>query len=236
MLILALDTSTKMGSVALCKEENGSVRVLAERTSERQKSHSEFLNSAIDEVLQEAGCELSQVDLFATSQGPGSFTGLRVAGNIAKTFSYSFSKPMFVANSLITLAQEADFPEVCVCLLNAYKNMVFFALYEGKKQILAPCALTLPELAQKVLAYAHANSISKVECVGEGFHIYESMMSPDLLRVLHQTKDAPLYPEAKSLCQLAVQNKDLGQTIEWNLYAPLYIRASAAEENKRNNS
>lgn len=236
MLILALDTSTKMGSVALCKETNGTLQILAERSSERQKSHSEFLNSAVDEVLQETGIDLAQIDLFATSEGPGSFTGLRVAGNIAKTFAFSFSRPMFIANSLVALAKQGDFPEVSVCILNAFKNMVFFALYEGKKQIIAPCALTLPELEQKVLAYAHANAIDQIECFGEGLPIYEMMMSQDLLRVLKQTKGSPLYPEAKTLARLAIDNTDLGRTIEWNSFAPLYIRASAAEENKRNNS
>lgn len=236
MLILALDTSTKMGSVALCKETNGTLQILAERSSERQKSHSEFLNLAVEEVLHESRCSLSQIDVFATSEGPGSFTGLRVAGNIAKTFAFSFSRPMFIANSLVTLAKQGDFPEVSVCLLNAFKNMVFCALYEGQKQIIAPCALTLPELEQKILAYAHANALDQIECFGEGFSVYETLLSQDLLRVLKQTKGSPLYPEAKTLARLLVDNKNLGRTIEWNSFTPLYIRASAAEENKRNNS
>ena len=92
MKILAFDTSTAQGAVAVLEGE----RVLIERTWRREKSHSELLTAEIESTLIDAATEMSSVDAFAVGQGPGSFTGIRVAINAARALAYALQKPVYV--------------------------------------------------------------------------------------------------------------------------------------------
>ncbi len=65
----------------------------------RQKSHSENISPFIDHCLQKSQLTLQDIDVFAVRQGPGSFTGIRIAANAGKTFAYSFNKPMVTLDS-----------------------------------------------------------------------------------------------------------------------------------------
>ncbi len=226
--VLALETSTAHASVAVCRGD----QVLATESSTSQRTHSEFLNPAIERCLMTAGLTLSQIDCFATGSGPGSFTGLRVAANIAKTFSMTFSKPLVVIDSLTLLMLEARRrgarEQKILCLLNAHKNMNYTALFSEKINELKPCALTISELNQMEL-----NSEGPVLCVGEGYRAYDRLYSDQFRSQLLRDESYPDYPLASTLGLACEEMIKRGQTIEWNLFEPLYIRASEAEENQR---
>src|SRR5437870_4786303 len=74
MHVLALDTTTRVGSVALVTDD----RVVVERGGDPTRTHAERLPGDILNLLHDAGVELAAVDVFALAAGPGSFTGLRV--------------------------------------------------------------------------------------------------------------------------------------------------------------
>src|ERR1051326_6657944 len=82
-LILAIETATRAGGVALARGEE----VLVSITGDAAVSHSTNLIEMIDGVLRDAGVTLAQVDLFAVAQGPGSFTGLRIGLATVKAFA-----------------------------------------------------------------------------------------------------------------------------------------------------
>jgi N6-L-threonylcarbamoyladenine synthase/tRNA threonylcarbamoyladenosine biosynthesis protein TsaB len=229
VIVLALETSTSLGSVAIVCEKG----VLAVKESHRQRSHTEFINQAIEECLVDANLQLSQIDLYAASLGPGSFTGLRVAGNVAKTFAYSFKKRIYTVDSLSLLAAQSSYPDLCVSILNAYKNMVFVAATSKTKILQRPVAMTIPEFEAFVLAISSQHSDSKVLCVGEAYTEYEAEMSEKTKMLLQRPSETNDFPNAKMLGSMAFHSHPWGQTIEWNSFIPLYIRASAAEENKR---
>src|SRR5437868_5671072 len=116
MKILSLETSTLMGSAALSIDG----KVIIEKSSRRQKSHSEVLNGFVDEILKSASLKLSDMDCFAVGQGPGSFTGIRIAGNIGKTFAYVYQKPMVSIDSLTLLAAACARDLPILAMINAY--------------------------------------------------------------------------------------------------------------------
>lgn len=80
MKILAMETSTLVGGVAVVIDG----KVAAEESSLRQKSHSENISPFVDHCLSKAGLKLEDIDVFAVGQGPGSFTGIRIAANAEK--------------------------------------------------------------------------------------------------------------------------------------------------------
>src|SRR5437868_12256809 len=100
MIVHAMETSTQLGGVAVIKDG----QVLATESSLRQKSHSEVLNRFVQNCLTKANLKLTDIDAFAVGQGPGSFTGIRVAANAGKSFSYVYSKPLVTIDSLVLLA------------------------------------------------------------------------------------------------------------------------------------
>ena len=103
-IYLALDTSTFLGSVCLAE---GS-RVIAERVIRGQGSHSSHLIPTIDEVLQEAAADLSELAGLVVGAGPGSFTGVRVAAATAKGLAHALDIPLWAVSSLEAGAAAVD--------------------------------------------------------------------------------------------------------------------------------
>ncbi len=228
MNVLALESSTSVASVAICKQG----QVVATESSASQRTHSEFLNPAIERCLIKSGLTLADIDLFACGIGPGSFTGLRVSASIAKTFSLTFQKPLVIADSLTLLMQTARaqgaLNKDIVCLINAHKNMNYIARFSGTDMTLGPTAMTIPDINQ-----LDWTAEGPVLCLGDGFKAYERAYSQDFHRAIERDTAYSDYPAAATLATLAPTLQKQSQTIEWNLLKPLYIRASEAEENQR---
>jgi tRNA threonylcarbamoyladenosine biosynthesis protein TsaB len=139
-LILCLETSTKVCSVAL--GQNGKVISLKESSDEKY-SHAENLTVFIEEVCKQAAISLNQIDAVAVSKGPGSFTGLRIGVSTAKGLSYSLEKPLIGINSLEAMAvqvasrkSQVASPKFFVPMIDAKRMEVYCAVYdEGLNEI-----------------------------------------------------------------------------------------------------
>jgi tRNA threonylcarbamoyladenosine biosynthesis protein TsaB len=226
MIVLAMETSTLLGGVAVVKDG----QVMAVESSLRQKSHSENLNVFIEHCLQQAKLQLSDVDVFSVGQGPGSFTGIRVAANAGKSFSYIYDKPLVTIDSLVLLATPVRTQMPVLSIINAYKNMVYFGLFDQAQgpepvYLAGPAAVPVQKLAGMVQ--------QDVLVVGDGYDTYQEYLSENLKKKLHRDLQYSDYPTAETLGLLAEKRAQRRQTIEWNSFTPLYIRASEAEENKR---
>lgn len=226
MKILAMETSTQIGGVAVIVDG----KVVAEEISLRQKSHSEIISPFVDECLKRSNLKLEDIDAFAVGQGPGSFTGIRVAANAGKTFSYSFNKPLVTLDSLVLLAEQArgaKFPVLAI--INAYKNMVYLGMFDMSGDeptyIKGPAAIPVRELSQHI--------DRDVMVVGDGWETYHEYFPSELAAKMHRDPTYPDHPHAKTLGLLAEQRVLKGQTLDWKLFVPLYIRASEAEETKK---
>lgn len=232
MKILAFESSTRVGSVALI--EDGVMTQY--KDSHEQKSHSEVLHRMAHEVVTTAQVSLDEIDSFATGCGPGSFTGIRVALNTAKSLAYAFEKPIIAVDSLSILAEAnksvaADIGvSKILALINAYKNMSYYAIFEisqkGQTKVLqAPSVIQMKEIG-RLLSEPHLT-------VGDGFSTYEKFIPPSILEKMLRHREIEDFPTAKTLGLLATDSLKKGLTLDWNSVAPLYIRSSEAEENKR---
>ncbi len=229
MITLAIESSTAMGSVALLDGD----LLLGEEQSLIQRSHSEFLNSAISRILIQNNLSLSHVDWIACSPGPGSFTGVRVASSLAKTLAYSLDKKIWSVDSLEILAAfdpQIDQPQKLVAI-NAFKNMVYYSLYLGTKKILGPQVIELSLLEDSIGLIFPSGSI---HFCGDTFDLLPSFLSEVMTsRLIPPSHSALIHPTASVLGSLSHQRPEVGQTLDWISFQPLYLRASEAEENLR---
>lgn len=124
-IILSLETATLGGSVFLGR---GSVQ-LAMRNGDPQVSQSASLLSDINEILEEAGVSLQEVDLFACASGPGSFTGLRIGIATLKAFAASLKRPCVGIPTLQAVAHAAGLSGATVAALPAGRGEVFAQLF-----------------------------------------------------------------------------------------------------------
>ena len=130
MKILAVDTATKSCSVAVIDEDT----LLAESTSFNDQTHSRQLLNIIDTVLGKANLKIGQVDGFAVSIGPGSFTGLRIGISSVKGLAFSLNKPVVGVSSLQTLAFQCNQNPYLICpVLDARKQEVYYCHYRFNK-------------------------------------------------------------------------------------------------------
>lgn len=126
MLVLALDTSTYVGTVCVTRAGE----LLAEWSAFVRASHGETLLPHVERALSLAGVQLADIGLFAVGIGPGSFTGVRIGVATAKGLALAEQKPLVGVTSLRVLA--AGMPAgagVLVPMLDAHKGEVYTAAY-----------------------------------------------------------------------------------------------------------
>ena len=226
-----------MASVALLEGD----RCLQMLESDSQKSHAEVLHVFTERILKKEKTNLHDIDLFVTGCGPGSFTGIRVSLNIAKSFSFAFQKPLVAIDSLTILAElNKSLAEnlnktkgqnlKILSLINAYKNMSYYSLFEtsaanSPKVLKGPSVIPMKDIETLLK--------EPVFAVGDGYLTYQKFLPESLLQKMHRLPQIIDYPRADVLGTLAYDKARLGLTLDWKSVQPLYIRSSEAEENKR---
>jgi tRNA threonylcarbamoyladenosine biosynthesis protein TsaB len=147
MKILAVDTATQHCSVAVCLD----LALLAETTLFRRQTHSRHLLEMIHHTVSMSGVKLNEIDIFAVTRGPGSFTGLRIGLSCVKGLAYALNKPVVSVSSLEILATQAVVAKsknhLLICpLLDARKKEVYFAGFEHRnhKLVKATPEMVLP--------------------------------------------------------------------------------------------
>jgi len=134
MRVLALDTTTRAGSVALVSDHGGD-RILEERAGDATRTHAQRLPSEIVALLASHELRLSDIDLFAVASGPGSFTGLRVGIATMQGFALVGRRPMVGISALAALAHAGSrdlLPNQRVgAWMDAHRRDVFAALLIG---------------------------------------------------------------------------------------------------------
>ena len=140
MLILALDTTTRGGSVAVTDDD----RVLAVLAGDESRTHGERLPGEIASALDRAEVRREQLDLLAVAAGPGGFTGLRIGLAAMQGLAMTLNKPVAGVSTLDALAAQvtAGQASLIVPWMDAHRGDVFAALLDGgsKHTVAAPVA------------------------------------------------------------------------------------------------
>ena len=227
MKILACDTSTLLGSVAV---SDGS-RVLSSRAIQRAGSHTDTINGMILDCLKEANLTLKDIDMFASGLGPGSFTGIRISLNTIKTFAYIHQKPAVGLDSLLMMADQAkDKSEFITPMINAFKNMVYIAEYQSVNNQMVVVKPPQVVRVQDLKSFVNPKSL----ILGDGYTTYENYFKSHIPFEMIRNPESSDFPHANTLCHIIGQKNqaDLAdQKYHWSNLVPIYLRASEAEEN-----
>ena len=133
-VILAIETATRAGSVAVARDE----KILASKSGDATSSHSTDLIENIDAVLREAAAALHDIDLFAVAVGPGSFTGLRIGLATVKSLAVSLDRKCVGVSTLAAIAQAGGVTERVVALLPAGRGEVFAQMFAVRPNVVEP--------------------------------------------------------------------------------------------------
>ena len=152
MLILALDSTAQVGSVALSQDET----LIAEYTINTGNTHSETLLPMVESVLKIAGYTVDDVELFVCTAGPGSFTGVRIGASTIKGMAFGKGKPCVGVSTLEALALNGIALDGILCpSMNARRQQVYNALFDGNGASLSRLcedrALAITELGEELI-------------------------------------------------------------------------------------
>jgi tRNA threonylcarbamoyladenosine biosynthesis protein TsaB len=125
--ILNIETATKNCSVTLAKEGR---TILCKEIAEEGYSHAERLHVFIEEIIKEAGITFQDLSAIAVSQGPGSYTGLRIGVSAAKGLCYALEIPLIAVDTLQVLASQANVSDgLIIPMLDARRMEVYSAIF-----------------------------------------------------------------------------------------------------------
>ncbi|HIJ90723.1 MAG: tRNA (adenosine(37)-N6)-threonylcarbamoyltransferase complex dimerization subunit type 1 TsaB [Desulfobulbaceae bacterium] len=222
-VILALETATTCGSLALVAED----RCLAEYSLNAASTHSRRLLSGIDWLL--AQCELSwpQISAIAIGLGPGSFTGLRIALSTAKGLCMATGKPLIGVGTLDGLAGQFPFSSLPICpVIDARKNEIYTALYrcnqQGLPEKITEAMVIKPERLQEFIT-------TPTLLVGDGLPLYGQMLKELLGEYACLAPTEICYARAACIGSAAWGLFRQGVFLDPATAVPLYVRASDAE-------
>ncbi len=213
MLILGIDTSTKICTCSIFDSENG---VIAETSLSVKKNHSNIVMPIIDNLFKISDLNINDIDKIAVAIGPGSFTGVRIALGIAKGLAMALNKPLIAVNELDILEAIASGNEnEIIPLIDARKERVY---YKYQNTYIDDYLINLISNFDKNKKYVF---------VGDGATNYENILKDNLGDNAIILPMYNAFPRASVLCELAL-NKE-----EANIYTlePEYISKSRAEKN-----
>ena len=213
MLILGIDTSTKICTCSIFDSENG---VIAETSLSVKKNHSNIVMPIIDNLFKISDLNINDIDKIAVAIGPGSFTGVRIALGIAKGLAMALNKPLIAVNELDVLEAIAEGNEnEIIPLIDARKERLYYK-YQGNY---------IDDYLINLISNFDKNK--KYVFVGDGAINYTNILKDKLGDNAIVLPMYNAFPRASILCELAL-NKE-----EANIYTlePEYISKSRAEKN-----
>lgn len=223
MKILGLDTSTLMTTCAVLDGDN----LIGECSLSQSMSHSEKLVPMVKSVLDSLDLRIQDIDLFATTTGPGSFTGLRIALATIKGFAHIYDKPVVGISTLEALAFNLPYNDIVVPMLDARRNRVYTGIYSWKgnvlKTIMGPDALEIDVILELLDKY------NNIVVNGDGSMLYKDLIEEELGNKVKFSKSGDNMPRAVSICEIARKRYYCDEIDDYYSLAPNYLRPSQAE-------
>ncbi len=225
MKVLAIETATVAGSAAILDSRKG---LIGELKVDVSIAYAERLTASIDLILKASCLSINDMDAFAVSIGPGSFTGLRIGLSTIKGLSYATGKPVVPVPTLDAFASTIPFCHYQICpMLDARRNEVYAGRYRWDGNT---CVKIMPETA-----------ISPVELIksikeptvftGNGAVKYKNIIQDTLRENALFAPASRMTPSASSIAEAALEIIKKGELTDPAGLTPFYARKSEAEIN-----
>ncbi|MBQ7047006.1 MAG: tRNA (adenosine(37)-N6)-threonylcarbamoyltransferase complex dimerization subunit type 1 TsaB [Oscillospiraceae bacterium] len=224
MKILAVDCSAKTAGVAVVDEN---AQILSESFVNAGLTHSETLLPMIDSALSFAKISVCDVDSFVITNGPGSFTGIRIGIAAVKGLAAPYNTPCYGVSTLKAMAYNLK-DEDCIacCAMDARCAQVYFAAFRCGKNRVERLTEDMAIPAAKLVEFLSEYKSENIVCVGDGAHIaYEHLK--DKLSNVRLADGLQRYQRAwGAACAVLNEKADFLSPSE---LLPVYLRLSQAE-------
>jgi tRNA threonylcarbamoyladenosine biosynthesis protein TsaB len=238
-LILSIETATLAGSLAIMRGQH----VINSKIGDPELSHSNTLLRDIDQILADAEVSLREVELFAASIGPGSFTGLRIGIATVKGLASTLNRPCAGVPTLHAIARAAGPSKATVALLPAGRSEVFVQLLSVTADGLVS-ELDNPAHISPQRMLEHYGHLSNVVWAGQGAQVYAEPIRKfaaerqgGLLTTAASGNGWKLADQQLNLAQhvgaLAARRAESGDLDSADSLQALYVRPSDAELNPK---
>lgn len=226
MKILSVDSSSVSASVSIT--ENGIT--LAESFINNGLTHSQTLMPMVEKTLKDSGVSIKDIDLFAITNGPGSFTGVRIGIASVKGMADALNKKCMVISTLEAIAEPLKNEDSIACaVMDARCNQVYTAIFENGKRLCEDKAVLIDELGVELKNYN-----KKVVFIGDGSVLcYEKLK--DIVTDISVADENIRYIHASSIGRLAEDKIENGEEpIDSAKLVPYYLRLPQAERELNN--
>lgn len=211
-IILNLETATKNCSVALAIEGK---TIACKEIAEQNFSHAEKLHVFIEELLTENNLKFSDLSAIAVSQGPGSYTGLRIGVSSAKGFCYALNIPLIAIDTLQLLAKQIQIEEgIIISMIDARRMEVFTAIYnKNYQQIRNTKAEIIDENSYQEIS-------EKIHLVGDGTEKFKNTLTHEKF-IFHSDV---IFPSAKEMSGLSFDKYKQNDFVDVAYFEPYYLK------------
>lgn len=233
MRLIALETATDVCSVALLDDD----RVTVELTLNRPRSHAEYLVTLVRDALRYGSVAPQTLDAVAVSQGPGSYTGLRIGVSAAKGLSAALDVPLVAVPSLEAcaagLAPVAAPGDVVAAAFNARRHEIYAAAFRvAEDGGLTPLGETVAIETGSVPEWRDALAGRRVWLVGEGADALAAMLEAGGAATVHRPGAPFDVPSAAWTARLARPRLQSGQVEDVAAFEPFYLKPFVAKKPK----
>lgn len=210
--ILNIETATKNCSITLAKD--GETLVCMEMAEEGY-SHAEKLHVFFEQALQQAGLTFQDLNAIAVSQGPGSYTGLRIGVSAAKGLCYALNLPLIAIDTLETLARQLTVTEgKIIPMIDARRMEAFTAVFDASYQKLRATE------AEIIEATTYETLEGTLHLIGDGAAKCKTVLN-DPRFVYH---DAIVYPSAKEMSRMSFEKYQESDMVDVAYFEPFYLK------------
>ena len=210
--LLNIETATKNCSVALAK---GGITILCKEIAEEGYSHAERLHVFIEEIIKEARITFQDLSAIAVSQGPGSYTGLRIGVSAAKGLCYALDIPLIAVDTLQVLALQAQVTNgLIIPMLDAKRMEVYSTIFNSKlEKIIAVQAKIITENSFRDLQ-------EPLYFVGDCAEKCKAVLNKENHVFLEHIK----YPSAKEMSFLSFEKHQKNNFVDVAYFEPYYLK------------
>ncbi|MBL1141001.1 MAG: tRNA (adenosine(37)-N6)-threonylcarbamoyltransferase complex dimerization subunit type 1 TsaB [Proteobacteria bacterium] len=223
MKILAIETATEACSAAL-----GIDNSYIQRYEVAPRQHSQLILPMVDELLKEANIKITDLDAIAFGQGPGAFTGVRIAIGVVQGLAFAHDIPVIPVSTLAALAQHfADDHDSVAAAIDARMQEIYWGLFKKNEAGVMQAIIVERVCSPTEIAPLSAG---KWFGAGSGWQTYpdelKSVFSENLVGI-----DENVYPSAEDILTLAETDFLENKAISVEAAAPVYLRNKVADKN-----
>lgn len=210
--ILNIETATKNCSVSIA--ENGNT-IVCKEIAEEGYSHAEKLHVFIEEVIAAAGITVQDLVAIAVSQGPGSYTGLRIGVSAAKGLCFALNIPLIAVDTLQTLASQANVSNgKIIPMIDARRMEVYSEVFNANLEVERAIE------AEVITEDSFATYTETIYFVGDCADKCKTVLTKDNFVFLEEIK----YPSASAMSKISYDKYQKSDTVDVAYFEPYYLK------------